>query len=65
MDTWRLIVVNKRHTMLVARAGHLHLSQWFVKIISVGLNALIVNYYPSLAVVNRTFLEAESILDSA
>ena len=38
----------KKHTVPVARAGCLHLTQWFVIMIIAGLYALIINY-PSLA----------------
>ena len=37
----------KIHTVPLARAGCLHLSQWFVKIIVAGLYALII-HCPSL-----------------
>ena len=35
------------HTVPLSRAGSLHLSQWFVKIIVAGLYSLII-HYPSL-----------------
>ena len=38
----------KRHTVPDARAGCLHLYQWFVRMIIAGLDALIINLYPSL-----------------